>query len=161
MEEIIGKTPAPSGLSPALPASEDGFSSGLEQFIHIMDDDLNTAGAIGYLFERVKEFNRIMDSSDQKWDEAAIHGFKEERRQFLLASRTLGLLGTPPEEFFSELASPSEKTSQEEIEALIAQRTKARLEKNWALADDIRDRLEEMGVILEDTPKGTTWRYHV
>jgi cysteinyl-tRNA synthetase len=161
LEEIIGKTPEPSGLSPAIPASEDGLSLELEQFTHIMDDDLNTAGAIGYLFERVKEFNRIMDSRDQRWDEATIHGLQEERRQFLLASRTLGLLETPPEEFFRELASPSEKVNQEEIEAMIAQRTKARLEKNWALADDIRDRLEEMGVLLEDTAKGTTWRYHV
>ena len=133
----------------------------LDQFIHIMDDDLNTAGAIGFLFEKIKEFNRIMDSCDQKLDEATIHGLKKDRRDFLTAAWTLGLLGTSPSDFLDELSSPSEKANQKEIEALIDQRTKARMKKDWAQADAIRDRLKEMGVLLEDTPKGTTWRYHV
>ena len=45
----------------------------------------------------------------------------------------------------------------EEIEALIAERTAARKEKNWAKADEIRNKLTEMGIVLEDTPQGVKW----
>ncbi|MGN0114018.1 MAG: cysteine--tRNA ligase, partial [Acutalibacteraceae bacterium] len=45
----------------------------------------------------------------------------------------------------------------DEIEALIAERTKARAEKNWARADEIRDKLKAMNIILEDTPQGIKW----
>ena len=54
-----------------------------------------------------------------------------------------------------------EKTEEEggdaEIEALIAERTAARKEKNWARADEIRNQLTEMGIVLEDTPQGVKW----
>jgi cysteinyl-tRNA synthetase len=48
-----------------------------------------------------------------------------------------------------------------EIEKMVAEREKARAEKNWALADQIRDRLNDMGVVLEDRPDGTAWRLDV
>ena len=50
-----------------------------------------------------------------------------------------------------------EKSLDAEIEGLIEERTKARAEKNWAKADEIRDKLKAMNVILEDTPNGVKW----
>ena len=47
---------------------------------------------------------------------------------------------------------------QEKVEGLIAERARARKEKNWARADEIRDKLAEMSIILEDKPEGTRWR---
>ena len=56
------------------------------------------------------------------------------------------------------LYSRKEQSLDEEIEALIAQRTKARAEKDWATADRIRDELKARHVVLEDTPQGIKWR---
>ena len=51
-----------------------------------------------------------------------------------------------------------EETLEEEIEKLIEQRQQARKEKNWKLADEIRDKLKDMGIELQDTPDGVKWR---
>ena len=56
------------------------------------------------------------------------------------------------------LYSRKEQSLDEEIEALIAQRTRARAEKDWATADRIRDELKARHVVLEDTPQGIKWR---
>ncbi|MGL5407476.1 MAG: CysS/YqeB C-terminal domain-containing protein, partial [Shewanella sp.] len=60
-----------------------------------------------------------------------------------------------PEAFFKGEGSDAEVA---EIEALILERNRARTEKDWAAADVARDRLNELGVVLEDGPSGTTWR---
>jgi cysteinyl-tRNA synthetase len=56
------------------------------------------------------------------------------------------------------LPKRSEELLDEEIERLIRERTEARKNKNWARADEIRDLLQEQGIILEDTPQGVRWR---
>jgi cysteinyl-tRNA synthetase len=74
-----------------------------------------------------------------------------------LAQR-LGLLMTTPEVFFKQQPLEESGVSDEEIEALIAQRAQARQDKNWARSDEIRDQLLEAGVELLDSAGGTTWR---
>ena len=110
------------------------------KFINAMEDDLNTADAISAIFEAVR-FANSMESPN--------------KAQLLLAKETILELGN-----VLGLLKNTEKASlDDEIEALIAERTQARKDKNWALADKIRDDLKERGIVLEDTPDGVKWKF--
>ena len=115
-----------------------------DKFSEAMDDDLNTADAIGTLFDLVRYINKNVLTPDAvKADVlAAIEIFDE----------LTGILGIVYNEKTEE-----ENDDAAEIEALIEERTNARKEKNWAKADEIRNKLTEMGIFLEDTPQGVKW----
>ncbi|MCJ7595488.1 MAG: cysteine--tRNA ligase, partial [Desulfobacterales bacterium] len=151
--------------SEALPLST-GLSAGpkglfLDQFINALDDDLNTAGAIALIFEKIKEMNRLMDSLGDRVEEKDAALLRDDRRHLFLAAKVLGLLEERPEVFFEKLSSSSDAIDAGQIEGLIRERTEARVKKDWARADAVRDRLQDMGIILEDGPQGTTWRLDV
>jgi cysteinyl-tRNA synthetase len=129
----------------------------LGQFISSMDDDLNTAGAIGLIFEKVKEMNRVLDAYQSEPDNSALTLMKNEREDLLKAARVLGLLEENPEAFFNKISQTPE-IDPEEVEKMVRERSEARARKDWAMADSIRDRLQEMGIVLEDGPQGTIWR---
>ena len=131
----------------------------LGPFTAAMDDDLNTAGAIGLLFERVKEINKLLDNGEQ--GRARVEQLKREQRSLFLAARVLGLLEEKPAEFFEKISTSDGQVDADEIEGLIQERSAARAARDWAKADAIRDQLQEKGVVLEDGPKGTTWRFDV
>ncbi len=110
------------------------------KFIESMDDDLNTADAVSAIFDLVRDANSVInDNSSKSMVEFAYNLYME----------LAGVLG---------LLEKEEKSLDDEIEALILERQKARKEKNWALADKIRDDLNSKGIILEDTPSGVKWR---
>ena len=111
-----------------------------QDFITAMDDDFNTADAIGVLFSMVREINTMIANSPSKVAvEAAIKAFDELTYVLgLVYNRTSGDLDA-------------------EVEALIEQRTAARKARDFATADAIRDKLKEMGITLEDTPQGVKW----
>jgi len=112
-------------------------------FERAMDDDFNTADAISAIFELVRFINKSMnvDSSTK---------FLEKLRQKLeLLSGVLGIV-----------ISKEEVAGNEEIEALVAARTQAKKDKDFALADEIRAKLTEMGVTLEDTRQGVRWYFN-
>jgi len=110
------------------------------KFITSMEDDLNTADAISAIFEAVR-FANSMDAPSKGDLEAC-------KETIIELGNVLGLLKN------------TEKASlDEEIEALIAERTQARKDKNWALADKIRDDLKARGIVLEDTPDGVKWKF--
>lgn len=127
-------------------AEEEEWMAGLAtfrtRFIETMDDDLNTAGALGILFELVREANgRIGAASAPAMAQAALKLLVE-------LGGVLGLLGK----------AFREEQLDAEVEALIVRRQQARKEKNWAVADRIRDELAARGIILEDTPGGVRWK---
>jgi len=153
LEELYGP--------PSAGADAPSPSPFMERFLEMMDDDLNTGGAIGLIFEKVREMNRVMDASDGSTDENARIGLESDRIQLLNAGRILGLLNETPSDFFAQLTDAFPRIDSQEIEALIEKRTAARAQKDWAASDAIRDRLKKMGVVLEDGPKGTTWRLDV
>ncbi len=144
-----------------------GFLSGdqsdpfLQQFVDMMDDDLNTAGAIGLVFEKVREMNKLLDSDKGTLNDTTRSRLENDRHQLFLAARVLGLLHEQPEDFFRQLAGAQKHADSAEIEKMIEERTAAKAAKNWAKADEIRDRIKGLGVILEDGPQGTTWRLDV
>lgn len=120
-----------------------------ERFNGAMADDFNTPEALAVLFELVRELNVSRQSGDGRE-----LGLAWTLKQL---ADVLGILQLNPELYFKSGASDSSQ-SNEDIEALVAQRLKARASKDWAESDRIRDLLAEQGVILDDTKEGTTWR---
>ena len=141
--------------------SEEQTAPFLKEFVKVMDDDLNTSGALGLMFEKVKEINRLIDSHEDTPPDEILQQLKEDRCHLLSTAHVLGFLDRTPEVFFAELAGYTETVDEDEVERLIEERATARAEKAWARADAIRDRLDEMGIVLEDSPRGTTWRLKV
>ncbi len=135
----------------------------LDQFIQVMDDDLNTAGGIGLIFDKVRNINKLLDESQGKLDTKTRNGLFRDRRDLLLIGRVMGILSETPEQLFEGLSHIAGETAidTEMVEEMVRQRTLARKGKNWAEADRIRDRLKEMGILLEDGPQGTSWRMDV
>ena len=119
----------------------EGFGKYREQFITAMDDDLNTADAIASIFELVRDINSnvIGKAPSKALCESAIAIFDE----------LTGVLGL--------VYNRKTETLDSDVESLIAARTEARKNKNWAEADRIRDELKAMGIVLEDTAQGVKW----
>ncbi len=144
----------------------DGFlargdlDSFLSRFVEVMDDDLNTAGAIGLLFDRVREINKLLDSEKNSTPEQK-EKIRKGRDSLLKAGYVLGLLRESPQDFFAQISEKRPEIDPAEIQRLIEERAEARRKKDWATADRIRDELKSKGVILEDGPGGTTWRLDV
>ncbi|EJP6474123.1 cysteine--tRNA ligase [Clostridium botulinum] len=112
-----------------------------EKYIEKMDDDFNTADAISVIFDLIRDINtNVTIESSKALVEYALDLIKE--------------LGNP----LGILQKSTKANLEEEIEKLIEERQKARKEKNWALADKIRDDLKERGIVLEDTPQGVRWK---
>jgi len=106
----------------------------------------------------VKEMNKIMDAPLKDSAKARL---SLDRRHVLVAASVLGFLRQEPEAFFEALAASTQTAESGEIEKLIEERNSDRKNKDWARADAIRAQLKDMGIVLEDGPKGTTWRYDV
>ena len=160
LEESIGvrvgrDLPSPG---PLLHKQEDSL---LKEFVQAMDDDLNTPSALGAIFGAVKEMNRTLDVHAGSLDEGTRAQLGSSRSDLYRAAKVLGILEESPEAFFEKLSSPTEAVVPQEIEKLIEERASARKARDWARADAIRSQLTSMGVVLEDGPKGTTWRYDV
>ncbi|WCG84220.1 cysteine--tRNA ligase [Pectobacterium sp. A5351] len=119
------------------------------RFREAMDDDFNTPEAYSVLFDMAREVNRLKAEDVQAANQLASALRK--------LSGVLGLLEQDPEQFLQNGAQV-DNDEVKEIEALIQQRKDARAAKDWALADQARDRLNEMGIVLEDGPQGTIWR---
>ena len=135
------------GGSDNLTDSENIFIDSLtryrERFIEALDDDFNTADAVSVIFELVRESNSLASVSEpsKAFAQAALKIFDE-------LTGVLGLI----------YGDADDSSLDKDVEALIEARQAARKAKNWTEADNIRDRLGEMGIVLEDTPQGIKWR---
>ena len=134
------------------------------RFTEAMDDDFNTAQALATLFDLARDINRA-DETGYKTEEA--------RKVLLKMASVLGLalkptrklikpVGIPSAEEFGtpaiKMTPPVVTISEKDIEELIRHRDKLRQAGQWQLADEIRAKLGELGIALEDTPKGTVWK---
>ena len=128
-------------------------------FCEAMDDDFNTAKGVGILFNLVKEANRVLDEEGRSLE--ATHTLAALTTDLMRIGSILGILQQPWQSYFEKRATSQLQTmavSVETIDALVAERAAARTNKDWKRADEIRDQLEEAGILLEDKGDGTHWK---
>ena len=143
---FLSENGAPGEMTEAEKSFTETLPRYRERFVEAMDDDFNTADAISVIFELVREANSITAPGNNPTAAVA----KKCLEMFSELTDVLGLI-------YGEEDTDDEALRQE-VEALIAARSAARAEKNWAEADRIRDRLKEMGIVLMDTKQGVQWK---
>jgi len=119
----------------------------VQRFTDAMNDDFNTASAIGVLYEAIGEINELLSENARKKEER-IHSLMNAVEWFL---QILGLV-TPEEEAFKD------GTTDKVLSLIIQWRNDLRKQKQFAMADKIREDLKTIGILLEDTTEGTIWR---
>jgi cysteinyl-tRNA synthetase len=157
VEEKTGRVAAPAGAAeraPALDAIPASVRPFHEQFVTAMDDDLNTARALGVVFDEVREINRLLDAGGD------VRTVEEHQANFTRLGGVLGVLRHPARSYL-EAEKGRHLTSAgldvAGIERLIGERTAARKAKDFKRSDAIRDQLLAQGVVLKDSAEGTTW----
>jgi cysteinyl-tRNA synthetase len=135
-------------------SSDNRCDEHYQAYYNAMDDDFNTPEAIAVLFEIAREINKQRAANPATANRLAAC--------LVDLGKPLGLLQDDPEHYLRDAtpgaAGEDGALSAEAIEDLIAQRLKARTDKDWAEADRIRDELDAAGIILEDDASGTRWR---
>ncbi len=151
--------PAPTRAG-AFAASGDFLTEVAElrtRFLECMDDDFNTGGAVGVLFELLTALNRFADAQQLeggKPDATKVSEFRQAVVAFKELSQLLGLFRAPP----AAAGGAQEELVVGMVQLLIDLRAEAKKAKNYTLADQIRARLGQLGVTLEDRAGGTDWR---
>ncbi len=144
-----GSEPSSGDLSPAF---RQRLKSMRADFEKAMDDDFNTAEAIGRFYEAAREINTflgeypVLEANQRRFIQSMVNQIKE-------LGGVLGLFQTP-----GTKREYSDETVNELMEILLEVRNICRSTKNWALADQIRSRLQEKGIIIEDLKDRTVWR---
>ena len=135
LREVHTEGPVSAGV-------EETTRRAIEGFEEAMDDDLNTSGALAALFDLVKEGNIALSSSSITTGDAS------------KIIETVGRMNT----VFDVFGHTEAVLVDGEVEKLITERREARARRDFARSDEIRDRLAEQGIVLEDGPSGTRWR---
>lgn len=141
----------------AEPAAGRPKASIMEAFVEAMDDDFNTAAAIGLLFDTVRDGNRRIDLG-------------QDAAQWVAAfDEIVGVLGLePPRSELSDIEGQIGRlldslgivpagTAEESVARLLSERADARARSEWVRADAVRDGLTALGIVVEDTPDGARW----
>lgn len=115
------------------------------KFDGAMDDDFNVQNALTAIYEALPAVNS--NANAPKADKEALKAFKDNLTAWL------GVFGIDADQLLAQEAGDDDA----KIEALIAERSEARKNKDWAKSDEIRDQLQAMGIAIKDTPQGTRW----
>jgi len=148
------------GLSKEGEIFREFASSFRKKFIEAMDDDVNTALAIGHIFELIRATNAFLDGSPSGIEDRGL--LSETKELVREAADILHILNKTPSEWYRSLIKTRKiDLSEEDILERIVERQGARLRKDWGTADSIRKELEEKGIILEDKKDRTDWKIKV
>jgi cysteinyl-tRNA synthetase len=156
LERLDGFLAAQSRLAEEPPPSELLTGAGAA-----MDDDFNTAAAIGHLYDAFVLANKLLDDAKAMPKPERAKTLAAIARDARAVGATLGIMRRPPALFLLARRGRlcvRRKLDPAAVEARIAERTSARAGKDWKRADEIRAELKGMGVELMDGPTGTTWR---
>jgi cysteinyl-tRNA synthetase len=139
---------------------EQMLASFKDKFHNAMNDDFNTALALGNIFELIREVNRFLDlkPSGQK-----AKGLVIQTRDLLAeVGGVLNIFNKTAREWYSSLMKIKKiALSESDLQEKINERQKARDNKDWAAADNVREELADKGIILEDKKDGTAWKIKV
>ena len=122
----------------------------IERFEEAMNDDFNTAKAISVMFECANDINKQRSLDPEQASLMA--------GDLLQMAEPLGLLAQDPNEYLQSTTGSDAAISNDDIDSQVTKRLQAKADKDWALADQIRDELKAQGVIVEDKGKETSWR---
>jgi cysteinyl-tRNA synthetase len=132
-----------------------------QQFCEAMDDDFNSARGIGIIFDTVRTVNRLLDQYEISGSEQIKLTIQRGLKDILKSGNILGILLEKPDVYFDKKqAQVLEQKSVDPnmIAKMVEERETARKTKNWKKADQIRNQLADMDVVLEDRPEGTVWK---
>jgi cysteinyl-tRNA synthetase len=150
-EHLLKQPTVPeTGPNEGMTAIREQIDRTRREFVAGMEDDFNTPQALASLYDLVREVNRWTQERGFQWTAAVKELLGQAYDTLMELGDVLGLFAG--EEASAQTLDPAA------IESLIAQRAQAKQDKNWALADRIRDELKSKGVVLEDTPQGVRWR---
>ena len=138
-----GDNPVPEATNSALENQMQATRAG---FITAMDDDFNTAGALGHLFDLVRVINQARD--------ADVPQSALDQAQVLLRELAEDVFGLRLERQETEIVGAAPF-----IDLLVDFRSQLRDQKLWELSDQLRDQLDELGILIEDSKDGTSWRW--
>ena len=146
MDELLAKT----GSSDTAKDLAEKAAAYVQEFHEAMDDDFNTALAISQIFALSKDINIYYQDVMNKGAAFDSENFAKVAEAYKLMTGIIGI--------FEQEDAADDELAGKLMDLIINIRQDARKEKNWALADKIRDELKEAGVILEDTPNGVRWK---
>lgn len=135
-----------------------------ERFCKAMDNDFNSAQALGHIFDAIKAINKITQHLPADPSQDTLDTLRASSQTLQRLSSLLGILQQNPVAYLEAKQKKVLATidiSPDEIDTLIAERNKARDEKNWARADEIRDELLEKNIEIKDSAGGTTWQVKI
>ncbi len=139
---------------------EDTVNSFKGKFHAAMDDDFNTALALGHIFELIREANRFLDSKPS--GRMASELISKTKELLLETGRVLNIFNRTPDEWRRALMKTKKiLLTEKDVMDKIKQREEARQRKDWTASDMIRKGLDEKGIILEDKKDGTGWKVKV
>ena len=162
--KVASNSQNPVDLPHADITSQQPFSRSLgllekmgEGFAQAMDDDFNSRDAIGKVLGAVRQMAKTMDSG---LDDADQHAFAHYAVDWLeeTAGSVLGVLPSREMALAEPVEDPRRAEVAEQVEQLLVARSEARSSKDWDKADEIRDQLNSMGVVVVDTPDGPSWK---
>jgi len=161
MDDFIGRAADGTGKNISQGcALEPMLAEFRSRFEEAMDDDFNTALALGLVFELVREINRCLDLRPSGGDAAKL--IIRAKEALKTAHSVLNLFGRTPHAWnLALLKVKNIALSENDIDGKIGERKKARENKDWAKADAVRKELEESGILLEDKKDETSWKIRI
>lgn len=159
LESVLESLPGSKGTE--LPAEiKEEIRAASRQWQSSLDDDLNTAAALGYAFSLVRLANRILEDKKLRKAADAEQACRDILSTLQDLGAVLGLFDQDSGAFLHALRSiraARAGVDSEKVEELIAERQQARREKDFARADTLREQLTELGISVQDTPAGPVW----
>ncbi len=132
-----------------------------QQFCEAMDDDFNSARGIAILFDTIRMINRLLDRHENSLSDSIKQTIQSGLADVLRIGNILGILLEQPTVYFDKKQTQileQKSVDPVMIGKMVEERNSARKTKNWKKADQIRNQLAEMNIILEDRPEGTVWK---